>query len=1019
MTRLRKRLLVWFVLMSLGQAAFSLDPSRRVLQYIHEKWGEERGFIGGAIYAIGQSSDGYLWIGTERGLVRFDGSSFTLIQFPVPDSPATGPVRSFASDASGNLWIRLDGPRLLLYHDGKFENADARYDLQGLIVTAVTSDDQHRIILTGLGDRTLRYERGQFETILNPEDNPGIVISLAVTRDESIWLGTSDHGLYRARHSQISRVAEGLAEPKINCLFPAADGELWIGTDDGVYVLEVGATRVSSVPSVRHLQILAITQDLDNNLWIGTNHGIVRISPLGAVSLDLLDPKADYEVRAIFQDADGDIWFGGPRGIEQLRNGMFRSFSAADGLTASGGGPLYVDPKERIWFAPDSGGIFLIDKGRARRVTFAGLDREVVYSISGGGYDIWIGRERGGLTLLTDNGASFSARTFTQSDGLAQNSIYSVHRCRDGTIWAGTVSSGLSRFNGHKFTTFADADGLPSNAVNSIVESANGTIWVATPNGLASYARGRWKNYSVSDGLPSTVVKALYEDPTHQLWIGGSGGLSYFSSGAIRVPGNMPDVLREQVAGIAEDSSGFLWLITSDHVVRVNRERLLSGSLLDTDIQIFGNEDGLEGSQGVDRNDTIVADREGRIWLSLRSGLYMADPSFSEKIVAPVVVRVESLSAGGRQFDIGTPPMIPPGTESITMNFGDTNLSAPKRIRFRYRLDGPSHRWSDIVASKQVVLSNLGPGPHIFQIEASSPVGLWNGPDTNIPFVIEPAFWQTWWFRVLCCIALLGILWAAYVLRLRQVTTLLHLRHQERLSEREDIARDLHDTFFQSIQSLFLRLHTASRQLPHENPARQSLEEVLDDSDRVMTEGRKMFLDVSKDDSQEGDFAEMIAEDCKEFASAHHVEYRIEVDGQPRSLDPLVRSELGKIAREAIYNAFRHSKAKAIEVELTYGKREMQLRVRDNGRGFEPISFQAKPGHLHLGIQNMRKRAEKLNAGFRLWSRLGGGTELEINIAAQTAYRMTKRTWPFPRLAAQGMKLVGSSVSLFERGRKR
>jgi len=994
MTRLRRGLLVWLVLISLGQAAFSLDPSRRVLQYIHEKWGEERGFIGGAIYAIGQSADGYLWIGTERGLVRFDGSSFTLIQWPVPNTPATGPVRGFASDASGNLWIRLDGPRLLLYHDGKFENADARYDLQGLIVTAFTYDDQHRIILTGLGDRTLRYEHGRFETILNPEDNPGIVISLAVTRDESIWLGTRDQGLFRARHSQISKASEGLAEPKINCLFPAVDGRLWVGTDEGLYVLEVGATKVSSVPSLRHLRILAMTQDHDNNLWIGTNHGIVRISALGAVSLDLLDRKTDYEVRAIFEDADGDIWFGGPRGIEQLRNGMFRLYSAADGLTANGGGPLYVDPKERIWFAPDSGGIFLMDNGRARRITFAGLDREVIYSISGGGDDIWVGRKRGGLSLLTDNGASFSARTFTQSDGLVQNSIYSVHRCRNGTIWAGTVSSGLSRFNGGRFTTFSDADGLPSNAVNSIVESANGTIWVATPNGLASYARERWKNYTARDGLPSTVVKALYEDSTHQLWIGGPGGLSYLSSGAIRVPANMPDVLREQVAGIAEDSSGFLWLITSDHVVRVNRERLLSGSLLDTDVQIFGVEDGLEGSQGVDRNTTIVADREGRIWLSLRSGLYMADPSFSEKIVAPVGVRVESLSAGGRQFDIRTPPTIPPGTESITVNFGDTNLSAPKRIRFRYRLDGRDQRWSDIVASKQVILSNLGPGSHIFQIEASSSVGLWNGPDTNIPFIIEPAFWQTWWFRVLCCIALLGILWAAYVLRLRQVTTLLHLRHQERLSEREDIARDLHDTFFQSVQSLFLRLHTASRQLPRENPTRQALEEVLDDSDRVMTEGRKMFLDVPKKEFHEGDFAEMIADHCKEFASAHPVEYRIEVDGKPRSLDPLVRSELGKIAREAIYNAFRHSKAKAIEVQLTYGNREMRLRVRDDGQGFDPARLQSNSGHLHLGLQNMRRRAEKLDGHFSLWSRSGSGTELEVTIGSDSAYQTRERRWP-------------------------
>jgi len=242
---------------------------------------------------------------------------------------------------------------------------------------------------------------------------------------------------------------------------------------------------------------------------------------------------------------------------------------------------------------------------------------------------------------------------------------------------------------------------------------------------------------------------------------------------------------------------------------------------------------------------------------------------------------------------------------------------------------------------------------------------------------------------------LLAGLWAIYILRLRHVTTLLHLRHQERLSEREDIARDLHDTFFQAVQSLFLRLHTASRNLPEHIPVRQALEEVLNDSDRVMSEGREMFLDVPKKEFGERDFAELIAGYCAEFATAHPIEYRVQVDGHPRSLAPLVTAELTKIAREAICNAFRHSKARAIEVELTYGKKEMQLRVRDNGQGFEPKLPQTNSGHLHLGLQNMRKRAEKLDAEFRLWSRLGSGTELEVILAAQRAYSSTQRTWTF------------------------
>jgi len=986
----------------LGHAAFGLDPSRRVLQYVHEAWGEQRGFVGGAIYAIAQSTDGYLWIGTERGLVRFDGSSFMLLERPIPDAPPIGPVRGFASDASGNLWIRLEGSRMLLYHDGKFEDPYTRFDLEGIVVTASTSDYQHRIIFAGLGDRTLRLDENEATTIVKPEDSPGIVLALAAMRDGSIWLGTRERGLFRARQGRLSRAAQQPGKSPIDCLFPAVDGSLWVGTDDGLYLLEVGATNLIEVPSLRGLRIFAITQDFDQNVWVGTNHGIVRITPSGSVSLEMLNRSDDYEVRAICEDYDGDIWFSGPRGIEELRNGIFTSYSAADGLSFHGGGPIYIDSKGRTWFGPASGGIFLIDNGRARRVRVAGLDDDVAYSISGGGDEIWIGRERGGLTVLSERGDTFSGRTYTQSDGLAQNSVYSVCRSRDGTVFAGTVSSGISRLRDGRFTNVSDANFLPSNTVNSIIESSDGTIWVATPNNLASYANAHWKSYTVRDGLPSSSVRVVYEDSMHNLWIATSGGLAYLSDGEIRVPSNLPDMLREQIFGIAEDSLGFLWFITSDHVLRVNRERLLSGSLLETDVQSFGVEDGLVKSEGTTRDDTITADHVGRIWLSLGSGLFMADPNVSKRNLVPVTVRVESVYAGGRRSDSDHNLRIPSRIQNVTFNYGDTNLSAPQRIRFRYKLDGAGQGWSDIVASKQVVFSNLAPGPYTFRIVASNSVGLWNGPETAIPFVIEPAFWQTWWFRVSCLALLFAALWTVYASRIRHVTMMLQIRHQERISEREDIARDLHDTFFQAVQSLFLRLHTASRKLPPSDAARQAIDEVLNDSDRVMSEGREMFLDIPTNEFEEREFAEVIAAYCAEFASAHPVEYRVEVDGQPRSLDPLVTAELGKIAREAIYNAFRHSKAKAIEVQLTYGKREMQLRVRDNGQGFEPALLRTKPGHLHLGLQNMKKRAEKLNAGFRLWSRLGSGTELEVNVAAHTAYSTTQRTWWFPGLQRKG-----------------
>jgi signal transduction histidine kinase len=323
--------------------------------------------------------------------------------------------------------------------------------------------------------------------------------------------------------------------------------------------------------------------------------------------------------------------------------------------------------------------------------------------------------------------------------------------------------------------------------------------------------------------------------------------------------------------------------------------------------------------------------------------------------------------------------------------------------RYRYKLEGLDSEWHKVGSDQRIAsYTTLPKGRYRFRVEGATSRGAWDEPGASLDIFIEPAFWQTWWFGGLCSVAISAALWAAYMARVRRVTTLLQLRHEERLSERENIARDLHDTFFQAVQSLFLRLHTASRLLPEHSPERQALEDVLNDSDQVMLEGRESFLDIPKKDFKQRDFPDLVAGYCAEFAIAHPIEYRVQVEGSPRRLNPLVTMELTKIAREAIYNAFRHSEAKAIEVEITYGKREMQLRVRDNGRGFDAILLQENSGHLHLGLQNMRKRAEKLDAAFRLWSRLGSGTELEVILAAQRAYITKQKAWTLPGFQRRG-----------------
>jgi ligand-binding sensor domain-containing protein/signal transduction histidine kinase len=979
--------------MCLVSAALALDPTRRVSQYVHDKWGYDRGFVGGSIYAIRQSADGYLWIGTERGLVRFDGFSFTLIQTPMPDGLSIGPVRGLVSDSRGNLWIRLEGPRIIFYHDGQFEDSYSSLDLQGITFTATATDYDGGVFLSGLGDKTLRYKGGRLEAIVSAEENPGTVISMAATQDESVWLGTQDNGLFRVREGRISRVAQELKDLKINCLLPADTGGLWIGTDHGIHLWEGGALVTVALPSsLGQLQILTMVRDRDANVWIGTNHGIVRMTRSGSVSLEQLSSKPGSEVTAIYEDSDGDIWFGGSRGVERLRNGMFTTFSTTDGLPSGGYGAIYADSTGRTWIAPLSGGLYWVRNGEVGHITLDGIEHDVVYSIGGGEREIWVGRQRGGLTVLSGEGDKFTAHTYTQADGLVQNSVYSVNRDRGGRIWAGTISGGVSRLNDGRFTNYSTANGLVSDSVNAIVEGFDGTTWFATSGGLAAFSNGRWTSYTIRDGLPSLTVRTIFQDTKHVLWIATAGGLAYLSSGQIKVPPGLPNPLREQVFGVAEDGMGTLWFTTSDHVLRVNRDRLLSGSLADTDVQSYGIEDGLPGVEGVARDRTVVADRMGRIWLSLASSLCLADPIVASRNAIPATVRIESILVGGHEVSSQKPVKVPAGVRSIGFTFGATNLAVPTRIRFRYKLDGSAQDWSNIVATKQVVFSNLGPGNYEFRIVASNSVGLWNGPETSVRFVIEPSFWQTWWFRIGCVTACCLLIMAFYRLRMSQVTRQLNVRFQDRLAERTRIAQELHDTLLQGVFSASMQLDVVEDQTPHDSPTKPLLRRVLQLMNQVTEEGRNALRGLRVPAGESLSLETALSRIREEFAFDQVAAYRVVVHGDALPLNPIIRDEAYRIGREAVVNAFLHAQANNIEVKVEYVHRYFRILVSDDGRGMDPHVLETgREGHW--GLPGMRERSENISARLRLRSRIGAGTEVELTIPSAIAFESQPRGW--------------------------
>jgi signal transduction histidine kinase/ligand-binding sensor domain-containing protein len=982
-TRLRDWLVVVIAGICLVNVAHALDSNRAVSQYIHDRWGADRGFLGGAPYAICQSDDGYLWIGTERGLVRFDGSNFTLIQRPIPNSLPIGPVRGLVSDAKGYLWIRGDGPHLLRYHEGKFEDAFALFGLEDTSFTAMALGTDGELLLWGLKSRTLRYHAGKLERVIPVEDISGVVVSITETRDHRVWMGTRDAGLLRADQGLKLNIAPQLDSTSVNALLPANDGGLWIGTDTGIQRWRDNQLTRPEQLSLDQLQILALTKDHEGNVWVGTNHGLFRITHDGVVSPEHL--ASDSEVTSIYEDRDGDIWFSGLRGIERLRDGMFTTYSKAQGLPSENNGPVYVDVEGRTWFAPLTGGLYWIKDGHVGHVAVAELDNDVIYSISGGAGEIWVGRQRGGLTVVTKSGDSFVSRTYTEAKGLAQNSVDSVHRNRDGTVWAGTVSAGLSRLKGGKFTNYSVFNGLISNAVNSIVEGQDGTMWFATPNGLSSFFDEHWKNYSVTDGLPSSNIRSIFEDSKQVLWIATSGGLALFKGGRFQIPDKLPESLREEAYGVAEDKRGFMWFSTSDHVLQVDRDRLMAGTLNNSDVQGYGIADGLQGVEGVRRDRSVVADSQGRVWISLNRGLAVADPEIILRDSAPVTVRIESISTGGIPVDLKNSMKLPSGNQSVVINYASTSLSAPERVRFRYKLDGSGWGWSDIVASRQVVYSHLSPASYRFIVVASSSEGLWNGPETIVPFTIKPAFWQTRWFEALCLVALAAAVVALYRLRMYQLTRQLNVRFQERLSERTRIAQELHDTLLQGFVSASMQLDVAEDQLPDDSPTKPVLKRVLQLMGRVTEEGRNALLGLRTPENESRDIELAFSRIRQELAIDEKTGFRVIAHSVTRPLRPVIRDEVYRIGREALVNAFLHAKANTVEVEVEYASRYLRILVRDDGCGINPQVLDAgREGHW--GLPGMRERSEGIGASLRLRSRIGAGTEVELTVPSAIAF---------------------------------
>ena len=966
----------------------ALDPARGLAHYIRDDWGAAKGFAGGAVYGFAQAADGYLLIAAEKGLFRFDGLSFTPI---VPTSGPTGAaVLGVASTDDGGLLVRVGGHPLVGFRSGALEDVMPSHNFLGVVpVLAGGRDGSILVASHTLG--IVRYRQGRIATVVEQSAMPRIrdrspysaLVTSIVEADQDIWIGTRDAGLFRFDGQEVEHVTGALPDAKVNCLLADGSVGVWVGTDRGIArATRMGLAPVDLATELGVVPVLDLYRDRDSNLWIAAgSHGVIRANAAGIARLTDWDARSRGMVTALFEDREGNLWIGTSRGIERFRDGVFATYSGLRELPSDRIGAVHVDGEGRAWFAPTERGLYWLDGQHARPADVAGLPDDVVYSLDGHGQTVWVGRQYGGLTRLQMTATGLLATRYTERDGLAQDSVYVVHDPGDGTVWAGTLSGGVSHLGQGTVETFTMATGLVSNAVRAI-DSRGDTVWFGTPNGVSRRTGGEWRSYRMRDGLPSDDVAALLVDRDGNVWAGTAAGLAVLRPASLRF--EPVALVRESVLALQDDQADALWCATAGRLFRVSRRSLLAGT--PTPLREYDVADGLISRESVKRQRTLRIDGRGRVWYATTGGLSMADPTRFATNSLPAVLRISAVSADETVLPDSTPLAVPSGSRRVSVSFAAVSLTVPERIRYRYRLDAFDSGWSQPTAEHTAVYTNLGPGRYTFRVMASDSAGQWSSGEAAIALHILPAFWQTTTFRVLLLLLAGGLIWIVYRVRLLQVERHLNLRFDERLGERTRIAQDLHDTLLQGFLSASMQLHVATLEVPTDSPARGKLVYVHRLMGKVIDDGRLAIQGLRAPDSAVGELEGALSTVVQELGLPETTRFRVIVEGDPQALAPLIRDEVYRIAREALVNAIRHADARLLEVTLDYRGERFIVTVRDDGIGIADQDVLTSGRDRHWGLAGMRERAAAVGATLKLLSRSGAGTEIELSLPRRIAF---------------------------------
>jgi len=953
------------------------------------------------ILALAQTPDGTLWIGGRTGLTRFDGVSF--VPYPGPGEEPLGStnVSDLLATSDGGLWIGFRPSGVALLKHGRVTRYGPEDGLPGGAAQLAQDLDGSLWMAARTG---LAHFDGSRWTIVADDSRLATPYDVHVDRAGTVWVATVDGLLARPagepRFRQVD--ASVYSDSGGTLLVETRDGDIWAAANDRLIGVPAPTSSEHELALVRGIVGGPLLLDEAGDLWGSEgDQGLVRVRardlPRGS-DRDLVVQRERLSalggrVYALIEDREGNIWVGTTAGLHRLsRTNVVRDVAPqclqyeyiAAAFAAGDGGSLWVGCG-----GPDESYVVEIRDGivssRQTAPLFTAAHRDVEGTVWFGGPEA-LGYLKNGRVVTTPLPPEVISRP-----------IQALVRDGEGALWASVTRRGTYRVVDGKWLANGGLDALPEEWALVETVEPDGVIWFGYSNNRVARVNGPVVQlFGVTHGLDvGNALAILARDG--EVWVAGELGFARFDGQRFLPIRDTTGAPFRGVSGIVKASNGDLWLNGTAgiaHIARDEVDHVLRDPAHGVKHETFDYLDGVPGTAVQLRpQPSSIETTDGRLWFSTTGGIVSIDPTRIVRNRVPPVVTIWSLtSAGDRQPNLGEVVRLPVHTSEIQIEYSAGSLTVPERVRFRYKLEGLDRDWQDVGVRREALYTNLGPGRYTFRVTAANNDGVWNETEASMDLFIVPAFYQTRWFYALCALACVAILTALYQARMRQVAAQVRGRLEARLAERERIARELHDTLLQGMQGLIWRFQAATDRIPGGEPARQLMESSLDRADQLLAEGRDKVKGLRRAAGDAPDLANALAADGEQFAVETSIEFRVTVQGNGRELHPIVREEGFLIGREALSNAFRHARASQIEVEVSYGRAALHVRIRDDGGGIDPAVLDAGGRAGHFGLVGMRERAKKLGARLEVWSKPGAGTEVDLCVPARVAYGRANKT---------------------------